>query len=93
MAARTPGRRHSANPTGGVRRHLPLHKGGFFALVHTTGPGSVAQRGSGPVSGRPKLSLRWFIQLALVLLPSAGAQYDSGGTPPLLDRGRGEGVE
>ena len=46
MAARTPGRRHSANPTGGVRRHLPLHKGGFFALVHTTGPGSVAQRGS-----------------------------------------------
>ena len=45
-------RRHSANPTGGVRRHLPLHKGGFFALVYTTGPGSVAQRGSGPVSGR-----------------------------------------
>ena len=39
-------RRHSANPTGGVRRNLPLHKGGFFALVHTTGLGSVAQRGS-----------------------------------------------
>ena len=38
----------------------------------------------GPVSGRPKLALRWFIQPALVLLPSAAAQYDSGGSPPLL---------
>ena len=35
-------RRHFVNPTGGIRRHLPLHKGGFFALIHTTNPGSVA---------------------------------------------------
>ena len=39
-------RRHFVNPTGGIRRHLPLHKGGFFARLHTTSPGSVAQRGS-----------------------------------------------
>ena len=46
MPAQALGRRHSANPSVDIRRQLPLHKGAIFAAQHTTGPGSVAGRGS-----------------------------------------------
>ena len=39
-------RRLAVNPSVGVRRQLPLHKGAFFAARETTGPGSVVRCGS-----------------------------------------------
>ena len=60
-------RRLAVNPSVGVRRQLPLHKGAFFAARETTGPGSVAGRGSAV----------WPWRLA-----TAGAQYGRGGSPP-----------
>ena len=50
----------------------PLHKGGFFALRHTTNQGKDRNG-----CGEPP---------ALVLLPGAGAQYGSGGTPPSAEK-------
>ena len=54
--------RHRVNPTGGIRRHLPLHKGGFLCpiasgqpfLYHLapTGPCREARKGSGKSGGR-----------------------------------------
>ena len=46
-------RRLAVNPSVGVRRQLPLHKGAFFAARETTGPGSAAQRGSAVWPWRP----------------------------------------
>ena len=64
-------RRLAVNPSVGVRRQLPLHKGAVFAFLH-----------------RACLARERSMGAASRCLPSAGAQYASGGTPqPPLCKG------
>ena len=81
-------RRLAVNPSVGVRRQLPLHKGAVFAFLHWAGP--ARQRSMGAAARRQSLSRRSptapFAQGSRLCLsalgqPSAGAQYGSGGSP------------
>ena len=68
-------RRYSANPSVGVRRQLPLHKGAVFAAQHTTGSSATVCQDckAAPTgeAGAPGPSNAY-----------SRGEYGSGGSPP-----------